>query len=77
MLRMTTVVVTGGSRGIGAATCVAVAEAGWDVVVDYVRDAAAAADVVRRVEALGRRAVAVQADVRDSSGVDRLFAAAD
>lgn len=74
---MTTVVVTGGSRGIGAATCVAVAEAGWDVVVDYVRDAAAAADVVRRVEALGRRAVAVQADVRDSPGVDRLFAAAD
>lgn len=74
---MGTVVVTGGSRGIGAATCVAVAEAGWDVVVDYARDADAAAEVVRRVEAAGRRAVAVQADVGDAAAVEALFAAAD
>ncbi len=74
---MGTVVVTGGSRGIGAATCVAVAEAGWDVVVDYARDADAAADVVRRVEAAGRRAVAVRADVGDAADVEALFAAAD
>lgn len=46
---MSTVVVTGGSRGIGAAVCVAAGSAGWDVVVDYVRDEAAADDVVRRV----------------------------
>lgn len=77
MRRMATVVVTGGSRGIGAATCVAAAEVGWDVVVDYVHDAEAAADVVRRVESLGRRAVAVQADVRDAASVQRLFSAAD
>lgn len=74
---MTTVVVTGGSRGIGAAVCLAAAEAGWDVVVDYVSDAGAAADVVARVEAAGRRALAVQADVRDAEAVERLFAAAD
>lgn len=74
---MTTVVVTGGSRGIGAAVCLAAAEAGWDVVVDYVSDAGAAADVVARVEAAGRRALAVKADVRDAEAVERLFAAAD
>lgn len=74
---MATVVVTGGSRGIGAAVCLAAAEAGWDVVVDYVSDAGAAADVVARVEAAGRRGLAVQADVRDAEAVERLFAAAD
>jgi NAD(P)-dependent dehydrogenase (short-subunit alcohol dehydrogenase family) len=74
---MATVVVTGGSRGIGAAVSLAAAEAGWDVVVDYVSDAGAAGDVVARVEAAGRRALAVQADVRDAEAVERLFAAAD
>jgi NAD(P)-dependent dehydrogenase (short-subunit alcohol dehydrogenase family) len=74
---MATVVVTGGSRGIGAAVCRASAEAGWDVVVDYVSDADAAAEVVAAVEAAGRRAVAVQADVADPDGVERIFAAAD
>jgi NAD(P)-dependent dehydrogenase (short-subunit alcohol dehydrogenase family) len=77
MLGMATVVVTGGSRGIGAATCVAAAEAGWDVVVDYVHNMDAAASVVAQVEALGRRAIAVQADVRDAAAVERLFTAAD
>jgi NAD(P)-dependent dehydrogenase (short-subunit alcohol dehydrogenase family) len=74
---MATVVVTGGSRGIGAAVCRAAAEAGWDVVVDFVSDADAAAQVVADVEATGRRAVAVQADVADPEGVERIFAAAD
>ena len=74
---MSTLVVTGGSRGIGAAVCVAAGAAGWDVVVDFVRDADAADDVVRRISASGGHALAVQADVRDSAGVEALFAAAD
>ena len=58
---MSTLVVTGGSRGIGAATCVAAAQTGWDVVVDYARDEAAAAAVVRRITDAGGHAVAVRA----------------
>ncbi len=72
-----TVVVTGGSRGVGAAACLALAAAGWDVVVDHVRDAEAAADVVRRVEAAGGHALAVRADISAPVDVERLFAAAD
>ncbi len=74
---MTTLVVTGGSRGIGAAVCVAAAAAGWDVVVDYARDADRAADVVRRIEDAGGHALAVRADVGDPAAVEDLFAAAD
>jgi NAD(P)-dependent dehydrogenase (short-subunit alcohol dehydrogenase family) len=74
---MSTLVVTGGSRGIGAAVCVAAAAVGWDVVVDYARDEAAAADVVRRITDAGGNAVAVRADVRDGDSVEALFAAAD
>ena len=74
---MATVVVTGGSRGIGAAVCVAAAAAGWDVVVDYARDAGAAESVVRRIEGAGGQALAVRADVRDAAAVEELFAAAD
>ena len=55
---MTTLVVTGGSRGIGAAVCVAAAADGWDVVVTYVRDQAAADHVVRRILDAGGHAIA-------------------
>lgn len=74
---MTTLVVTGGSRGIGAAVCVAAAAAGWDVVVDYARDADAAARVVTAIESAGGHALAVRADVSDADAVAELFAAAD
>lgn len=70
---MSTLVVTGGSRGIGAATCVAAAQAGWDVVVDYARGDVAAADVVRRITDAGGHAVAVRADLRDPDEIDELF----
>jgi NAD(P)-dependent dehydrogenase (short-subunit alcohol dehydrogenase family) len=56
---------------------VAAAAAGWDVVVNYVRDEAAAAAVVRRILDAGGRATAVRADVSDAADVERLFAAAD
>lgn len=55
--------VTGASRGIGEAVALALAVAGADVAVSYREREAAAADVVRRIEGLGRRALAVRADV--------------
>ncbi|MEU5093613.1 SDR family oxidoreductase [Streptomyces sp. NPDC020996] len=58
--------VTGGSRGIGAATAVRLAREGADVAITYVDGKEAAADVVRRVEGLGRRAVALRADAADA-----------
>jgi len=54
--------VTGGSRGIGAATVVRLAAEGADVVLTYQNNADLAADVVARVKALGRRALAIRAD---------------
>ena len=68
-------VVTGGGRGIGAATAVFLARAGHDVVVGYRTDAGAAAAVVEAITAAGGRAVAVRCDVRDAGDVDALFAA--
>lgn len=59
------VFVAGGSRGIGRATALMAARAGADVTVNYVRDAAAAEDVVAQITALGRRAGAVQADLAE------------
>ncbi|WP_037681424.1 SDR family oxidoreductase [Streptomyces griseus] len=59
--------VTGGSRGIGAATALRLAREGADVAVTYVNGKEAAADVVRAVEDLGRRAVALRADSADAS----------
>ncbi|MDQ1015162.1 SDR family oxidoreductase [Streptomyces afghaniensis] len=58
--------VTGASRGIGAATAVRLAREGADVAVGYVNGKEAAEEVVRAVEALGRRAVAVRADAADA-----------
>lgn len=71
------VLVTGGSRGIGAAVALACARAGWDVAVNYARDAGAAEQVAREVRALGRRAIHVQADVADEAAVLEMFARID
>ena len=70
---MPIVLVTGGSRGIGAAVCRLAARDGWDVSVNYTSDASAAAEVVAVVEAAGRRAVAIKADVSDPAEVELLF----
>jgi len=71
------VLITGASRGIGAATARLAAAAGYDVAVNYLRDKAAADAVVAHVESAGRRAVAVQADVALEADVERLFATVD
>jgi 3-oxoacyl-[acyl-carrier protein] reductase len=62
-------IVTAGSRGIGAASAVALARAGCNVCVNYRADAAAAEAVAEAVRAEGRRALVVQADVADSAAV--------
>jgi NAD(P)-dependent dehydrogenase (short-subunit alcohol dehydrogenase family) len=59
-------IITGGSRGIGKGIVLALASAGFDVVVNYARNAAAAEEVKALVEPLGVRALLVQADVSAS-----------
>lgn len=71
------VVVTGGSRGIGAAVCRQAAAAGYAVVVNYTAAADRAAALVGELTGAGARAVAVRADVADEAAVTELFAAAD
>lgn len=69
--------VTGGSRGIGAAAARLLAERGHDVAINYTRNAAAAEGVAADVRARGRRALLVQADVADEAAVLAMFAAVD
>jgi NAD(P)-dependent dehydrogenase (short-subunit alcohol dehydrogenase family) len=65
--------VTGASRGIGAACAVRAAAAGWDVAVHFNRDAQAAARVADAVRAHGRRACTLQADVAVEAEVEAMF----
>ena len=67
------VLVTGGSRGIGAATCILAAQKGWDVAVNYTSNAQAAEEVVQQIKAAGGRAMAVQADVANEEQVLAMF----
>ncbi|MDP1618399.1 SDR family NAD(P)-dependent oxidoreductase [Phenylobacterium sp.] len=63
--------VTGGSRGIGAAIALALADKGADVAITYERSSARAAEVVRAIEAKGRHGLAIQADSADPGAVKR------
>jgi NAD(P)-dependent dehydrogenase (short-subunit alcohol dehydrogenase family) len=71
------VLITGASRGIGAATARLAAERGYDVCVNYRVNRDAAERVVKDVEARGRRAVAVQADIAREDDIVRLFETCD
>ena len=65
--------VTGGSRGIGAATARMAATRGWRVCVNYRHDADAAQALVARIQAGGGHALALQADVADEAAVQAMF----
>lgn len=68
-----TLLITGGSRGIGRAVAKIAASQGWHVAVNYVRDAEAAHGVVAEIEAAGGRAFALQGDVSREPDVLRMF----
>jgi NAD(P)-dependent dehydrogenase (short-subunit alcohol dehydrogenase family) len=67
------VLVTGGSRGIGAATALLAARKGYAVAVNYTANSLAADEVVREIRAEGGTAITVQADVADESQVMAMF----
>ena len=69
--------VTGASRGIGAACALRAAAAGWDVGINFHRDEAAAERIAAQVRALGRRACVLQADVASEAAIEAMFKALD
>ncbi|OPA86297.1 NAD(P)-dependent oxidoreductase [Pseudomonas fluorescens] len=71
------ILITGGSRGVGAATARLAAARGYDVAISFVSDEPAALGVVADVQACGRRALAIRADNADPQQIADLFAAID
>jgi NAD(P)-dependent dehydrogenase (short-subunit alcohol dehydrogenase family) len=71
------ILITGGSRGIGAATAVLAASQGYDVAFTYNADAQAARDTAWQIEAAGRRALMLQCDVSKEDEIIRAFAECD
>lgn len=69
--------ITGGGRGIGAATALLAARQGWAVAVNYARNSLAADAVVRAIRAEGGTAISVRADVANEAEVLHLFATVD
>jgi NAD(P)-dependent dehydrogenase (short-subunit alcohol dehydrogenase family) len=69
--------VTGASRGIGAATALLAARQGWAVAVNYSQNAAAAEAIVKQIKAQGGQAVSIQADVGDEAQIKHLFTQVD
>ncbi|MEM8794509.1 MAG: SDR family oxidoreductase [Pseudomonadota bacterium] len=73
MVDRPTVLITGASKGIGAATSIAFARAGYDVCVNYHHDAAGAAKTVAQCKGVGAQALAACANVGDRAAVARMF----
>jgi NAD(P)-dependent dehydrogenase (short-subunit alcohol dehydrogenase family) len=72
-----TLLITGASRGIGAATALLAAARGWHIAINYTQDEAAAQRVATQVRARGRQAVVMQADVANEAQVLAMFARID
>lgn len=70
-------IITGGSRGIGAATAILAAKAGYDICISYITNEAAANKVLKACEFHGARAIKVQGDVANEADVEALFEACD
>src|SRR5450432_2095296 len=70
-------IVTGASRGIGAATALLAAQRGYAVCVNYLTNRNAADKIVRNIEQIGRHAIAVAADIASEQEVMRLFETVD
>ena len=71
------ILITGGSRGIGAATAILAAQQGYRICINYLTDAAVVHEVLARVHALGAKAIAVQADVSNEEEIISLFTRVD
>ncbi len=71
------VLITGGGRGIGAATAIAAAQAGYDVAVNYVTNKGAADRIVEQVTQQGRRAISVAADLAEEDQIVSMFKIVD
>lgn len=74
---MSIALVTGGSRGIGRATAILLAQSGYKVVVNYLRNKMAADEVVSIIRAAGGDALAIKADIADELQVLAMFAEID
>lgn len=70
---MKTALVTGSSRGVGKAIALALAKQGYDIIVNYARSKTAAEETAREIEALGRRALVVKANVGDTAKINTMF----
>lgn len=67
------VLITGGSRGIGAATARLAADKGYDIAISYRQNASEAEKLVHEIHGKGRKAIAVQANVGNSADIERLY----
>jgi NAD(P)-dependent dehydrogenase (short-subunit alcohol dehydrogenase family) len=74
---MKTILITGGTRGIGRATALSCAGQGWSIALNYLRDASAADAAAREVRAAGGRALTVQGDVAVETDVVSMFSDAE
>ena len=68
--------ITGASRGIGREVAIEMAKAGADIVINYIGDKSLAEEVRSQVEALGRKAIILEADVSNLQAVEKMLAAA-